>query len=810
MPEAELSLNHFSDAASLQHGTAALDKMLNMLRNRKMPPKDEVRPTEDEYRQVSAWLDAYTTKAALWAPKNPGRVTLHRLNRPEYNNTIRDLLAIDFKPADAFPIDDAGYGFDNNGDVLSIAPVLMEKYIDAAGQSLDRAIFADPIVPAPVKHWDAMTMAGTIPTSDPKTNVVVLPGPSGRTVVNGRVFNYNGEIHADYNFPKDGQYVLRLRGYGQQRPMVQFKLDGVNAGAPIAVTESQADISVYATAKLRVTAGTHQVMLVFTNGATKEEYDAAQARNAAAATRPAAVAGAATQPSAGQAAGAGGAAANPGRARGPGQGVAGAQGGRAGAAGRAAGRPPRGGTPGGAGTGRPMLGVDFVEVEGPDDITPERMPESYRKVMVAQPSATVTKAQAAELIIRNFASKAYRRPVDDGEFKRLMGLWSQQDAAGEAFEDSIHTTLQAVLVSPYFLYRYERDPGPNDPGGVRTIDEYELASRLSYFLWSSMPDEELLKLAGDGQLRANLPAQVKRMMADPKAFAMVENFAGQWLQLRQMATVSPDPKRFPDFDEPLRQAMVKETQLFFSAVMTEDRSVLDFIDANFTFMNARLAKHYGVSGVTGDQFRRVVLSGDERGGLITQASILTLTSYTNRTSPVLRGKWVLENLLDEAPPPPPPDVPKLAETEQAELTGTLRQRMEQHRANPNCVTCHAQMDPIGFGLENFDAIGAWRIQDLNNVAIDSSGTLPDGTAFQGAKGLKQILLAQKDQFCRCLANRMTTYALGRGMESYDKPMLDQIAAGLKENDYKFSALVMRIVQSDAFQKRGSSGSDNSK
>jgi hypothetical protein len=269
-----------------------------------------------------------------------------------------------------------------------------------------------------------------------------------------------------------------------------------------------------------------------------------------------------------------------------------------------------------------------------------------------------------------------------------------------------------------------------------------------------------------------------------------------------LAQVSPDPKKFPDFDDSLRASMLKETQLYFSAIMTEDRSVLDFIDSDFTFMNGRLAKHYGRSDVTGDDFKRVTLTGDQRGGIITQASILTITSYPNRTSPVLRGKWVLENLLDQAPPPPPPDVPKLVETAQAEMTGTLRQRMEQHRANPNCATCHVVMDSIGFGLENYDAIGAWRDKDINNVAIDSSGTLPDGTKFDGAKGLKGILEDRKDQFCRCLTDRMFTYALGRGMEAYDRPMENQVVAGLEAKDYKFSALIMQIVESDAFQKRG--------
>jgi hypothetical protein len=435
------------------------------------------------------------------------------------------------------------------------------------------------------------------------------------------------------------------------------------------------------------------------------------------------------------------------------------------------------------------------------------MPESYRKVMVVEPSATVTKRQAAEQIVRVFASRAFRRPVDSDEFSRLMMLWTKEDAGGEDFLTSIHATLQAVLVSPYFLYRFEQDPSASDPDGVRTLDEYELASRLSYFLWSSMPDDELFKLASEGKLRANLEPEVRRMMKDPKASAMVENFAGQWLQLRQLANASPDPMRFPDFDEPLRAAMLKETQLFFSSIMSQDRSVLDFIDSNYTFLNERLAKHYGIAGVTGDNFRQVTLMGDERGGLLTQASILTITSYTNRTSPVQRGKWVLENLLDAAPPPPPPDVPKLVETAQAELTGTLRERMEKHRTNPNCITCHAQMDPIGFGLENYDATGAWRDKDINNMAIDSTGTLPDGSSFDGAGGLKEVLMTRKDQFCRCLANRLMTYALGRGLEIYDKPAVERISINLAKDDYKFSSLVMQIVESDAFQKRGAKRGD---
>jgi hypothetical protein len=978
-PEADISFTHITDAASLTKSAPILSKALGMLRNRKMPPKDSPQPTEIDRQPVLAWLADYTNKIDLLTPPNPGHVTLRRLNRAEYNNTIRDLLGVDFKPADAFPVDEAGYGFDNNGDVLSIAPLLMDKYLASATRVLDEAINVDPIAPPPSKRWDALTADGTIPPTvpDPKPQV---EGPFGRNMPKGRVFDYNGELTGDWDFPADGHYIFRVRGWGtqgtanRQRPNVMFKLDGQNIDKVITLKEDLRNTSVSATAAVEIKAGKHHVEMVFINGPTKEELaiastqpvvaadanggngggnganggrngrgsangrNGANARGAAGganganganglngangnavnganganaagggaagadpsnkaavdpnapdaktpAANPApaeggavngaanndgnaaaanggaadgnAAAGAAdanaavANPNSAGAAGANdGAAANAtagangaananGGAANANAGAAGANGGAAGANGGAsaangaagangagaagAGAGARGAAAGNGGArgagagaagangargGKPTLGVLWFEVEGPQEVSLDRMPESYRKVFTVLPSSTVTKQEAARQIITNFASRAFRRPVRPDEVDRLMAFWKKVDQSGETFDRSINLALQPVLTSPYFIFRVEKDPTANDPGGVRTLDEFELASRLSYFLWSSMPDDELFKVAGEGKLRENLEPEVRRMMADPKAFAMVENFAGQWLQLRQMDNVMPDAKRFPTFDDSLRDAMVKETQLFFSSIMTEDRSVLDFIDADYTFMNERLARHYGRSDITGDNFRRVSLAGSARGGgLLTQASILTLTSFPNRTSPVIRGKWVLENLLDAAPPPPPPDVPKLAETAQAELTGTLRQRMEAHRANPNCISCHAQMDPIGFGLENFDAIGQWRDRDTNNQPIDPSGTLPDGTSFQGAAGLKQILMAQKDQFCKCLTNRMLTFALGRGMEAYDKPLIDKIEGGLKAKDYKFSALILQIVESDAFQKRAASTAD---
>jgi hypothetical protein len=412
----------------------------------------------------------------------------------------------------------------------------------------------------------------------------------------------------------------------------------------------------------------------------------------------------------------------------------------------------------------------------------------------------MSKPEAAEKIIRNFTARAYRRPATETEAARLMGLWARADSDGRPFEQSIDLALRAVLVSPPFLFRMEEEPQPGEPGGVHTLTEYELASRLSYFLWSSMPDDELFSLAAQGKLRANLSAQVRRMLRDPKSSALVDNFAGQWLQLRAMENVAPDPARFPDFDEALRSAMARETQLFFNAVVQEDRSVLDFIDADFTYVNARLAKHYGIPGITGDDFQRVSLAGSQRGGVITQGSILTLTSYPGRTSPVLRGKWVLENLLDAAPPPPPPDVPALAEGK-AELTGTLRHRLEEHRSNPACAVCHSQMDGIGFALENFDATGAWRTHDLSNDQIDASGTLPGGVTFNGPVELRRILLSRSDEFVNCLAGKMLTFALGRGLEPYDRRTTDAITEAMRKHGEKFSAMIEEIVRSEPFQKR---------
>jgi hypothetical protein len=469
------------------------------------------------------------------------------------------------------------------------------------------------------------------------------------------------------------------------------------------------------------------------------------------------------------------------------------------------------------------LTVDYMEVSGLTE--PARLPDRpepirqlfakaatpppfkgiarmFAKVTGKKP-AVPTPAAQARTIVADFTRRAWRRPVTPAEVDSLMQLYTSATAQGESFEAGVKHTLQAVLVSPYFLFRGEAPPTAQMASAsvlARPVGEVALASRLSYFLWSSMPDDELLDLAERGALRQNLDAQVRRMLASPKAHALVANFAGQWLEIRNLKFVAPDKKLFPSFDDELRDAMQTETETFFDHIMREDRSVMDFINADYTFVNERLAKYYGLPDVSGDEFRRVSLAGTPRRGVLTQASVLTITSTPTRTSPVKRGKWVLEDLLGTPPPPPPPDVPPLA-ADSKQVTGTLRHQMEEHRVNPVCASCHARMDPIGFSLENFDAIGAWRAKD-GDAPVDASGRLVTGESFSGATELIGLLSDKKrDSFIRNLSEKMLIYSLGRGVERFDRPAIDQIAKDVAGGGYRFSSLVLAVVKSVPFDEQ---------
>jgi hypothetical protein len=444
------------------------------------------------------------------------------------------------------------------------------------------------------------------------------------------------------------------------------------------------------------------------------------------------------------------------------------------------------------------FGLEAIEIEGPFNAVQPPEPASRKLLLVSRPGSGTAERAAAEKVLANFARRAYRRPAKPDEVARLMKLYDTAAAQGEKFPDALKLPMKAVLVSPHFLYRIEEDP--KDPNSVRTISDFELATRLSYFLWSTMPDEELFALAAKGDLRKPgvLESQVRRMLRDPKSKALAENFAAQWLELRKIKALAPDPGYYPAWDESLRGAIVREAEAFFEYVVREDRPVTDFLDADYTFANDRLARHYGIAGVTGPEFRLVKLPDGRRGGVITMASTMTVTSNPTRTSPVKRGKWILENILGTPPPPPAPDVPELPPTGQ--LKGTLRQQMEQHRADPKCAVCHAKLDPLGFGLENFDGVGGWRTLD-NKKPIDASGELPGGVQFDGPAQLRKVLLGKADQFRNCFAEKLLTFALGRGLEYYDKCALDAVVSASKADGDRFSAVVLAIVKSDPFQKR---------
>lgn len=687
-----------------------------------MPPEDKPQPSSEESDALLAWLDAEFKKLDCGKAVDPGRVTIRRLNRVEYDNTIRDLLGVDFHPAEDFPSDDVGYGFDNIGDVLSLPPILMEKYLVAAETIAEQAIVSGSNARPLVRTYDAASLTAS----------------GGDLYDDVRVLASNGEVAVEHAFPRDAAYIVRIRAHGQQAgdepAKMALQIDGkairsfdvaAQAGSP-AVYEHRETIR----------GGVRRVGAAFLNDFYDPDNPVADRRDR-------------------------------------------------------------------------NLVVESIEIEGPISAKGDPLPESHKRLIFRTPSKPEEFPDCASAILETFMTRAFRRPVTGGEVSKLVRLVELARENGDSFERGIQLAVQAALVSPHFLFRVELYRPKRDKKGkvVKSesgapLNAYEVASRLSYFLWSSMPDEELFQRAADGSLIKDdvLEQQVKRMIRDPKSQALVENFAGQWLQLRLLKTANPDRSQFT-FDEPLREAMEQETELFFASIMREDRSVLEFLDSDYTFLNERLARHYGISGVDGPKFRRVTLEGKERGGLITQASVLTVTSNASRTSPVKRGKWVLEQILGTPPPPAPPNVPQLSDDKKEVLSGTLRQRMEKHRSDPSCASCHARLDPPGFGLENYDAVGAWRAKD-GDFPIDAAAKLPTGESFNGAAELKALLLkTRKDEFVACLTEKMLTYALGRGLEEYDACTVQEIAKGVSADRYRFSRMVLEIVKSDPFRKR---------
>ncbi|HEX9366604.1 MAG TPA: DUF1592 domain-containing protein [Vicinamibacterales bacterium] len=794
----ELNFESFTSVKSLVDDRDHWDEVVLKLRNREMPPEEEPQPPEHQRQAVAEWLAGELARIDRVTPPDPGRVTARRLNRAEYNNTVRDLLGVDLRPADDFPQDDSGYGFDNIADVLSLSPALMEKYLIAADRVARAAIFGPP----------TLTPTLTRLRSDGRRNGDARVFPTQYDVTG---LSYPNAFHATPRVPAEGEYVVRVglagvRPAGSEPIAVTLWVDDKQVASLVhdpdkaaRFDEDRQDFGGQTTQfRVRLPAGDHELAI-----SIPRIYEGLPAHYGG------------PNPSA-----------RPELPRKPFM-------------------PPPTAPPDRVAQLRkayedkeaelqkiPLNGVrvNTVDVGGPYSQVTGPSRESIEKIYSCGRRAAERQPWCVSRIMTGLARRAFRRPVAASEVEKYVTLVQRAQKDEGSFDEGLAVGIQALLVSPDFLFRIERKrpmahpsptraavaeasasaPASADKSAPKPITQHELASRLSYFLWASMPDEALRRAADAGTLRdpVVLAAHVRRMLRDPKAHALAEQFGGQWLQFRALESVTRNRDRFPDFEDYLRVSMRRETELFLDYVIREDRSILDFIDARYSFLNERLARHYGIAGVSGPEFRRVDLTGTPRGGVLTQGSVLTVSSYATRTSPVLRGKWILDNLLNAPPPAPPADVPNLDE-KTIGTAASMRQQLEAHRKDPTCASCHRRMDPLGFGLENFDAVGAWRTMD-GKFPIDATGYLPDGEEFNGPDALRAILTRQPETFARALTSKLLTYALGRGLERYDTPTVKQIAGRLPARDHKFSALVLEIVNSLPFQQqRASDASDAS-
>jgi len=728
----KMDIDHAGDHAEVW------EKVVRKLRGGMMPPQGMPRPDQAKIDGLTTWLEASLDQAQAAHP-DPGRSALHRLNRTEYANAIRDLLGLKVDVSALLPADDESNGFDNIAEVLRVSPSLMEAYL-AASREVSSLAVGDPKTPTVGK------------------SIQVPPDLAQAEHIEGLPLGTRGGILIHHNFPLDADYefnVFLLRnivGYltGMEFPhQLEISIDGERVF--IAPVGGEEDLKLVDTnlalagdtldarlrTKVHVKAGPHDVAVAFLRRDSAESDEPLQPF-----TRDLDL-----------------------------QNM----------------------------NGIPL--IDHVQVTGPFNATGPGDTPSRRRIFVCTPGNSSDEVPCAKKILSALARRAYRRPVTDGDMETLLNFFQAGKNQGN-FESGIEGALRLILASPKFLFRAEPDPARVAAGTVYHVSDLELASRLSFFLWSSIPDDELLNVAAQGKLKepAVLDREVRRMLADPKAEALVNNFAEQWLFLRNVQSVAPDESTFPNFDDNLRQSFRRETELFFESMLREDRDVMDLLTANYTFVNERLAKHYGIPNIYGDQFRRVTLTNDARRGLLGQGSILSVTSYPTRTSPVLRGKWIMENLMGTPPPAPPPNVPPLKDQAQGGKVLSIRQLMEEHRKNAPCSTCHKVMDPLGFALENFNGVGEYRTKDASG-AIDASGQLADGTKIDGVIGLREALLKHPEYFVGTLTEKMLTYALGRPLEYYDMPVVRGIVQGASRNEYRFSALIMGIVKSESFEMK---------
>ena len=701
-----LNVTLFMDSGSLTAEREGWERILGKLRRGEMPPKGIPQPPPEQLAAFFKYLDSEFERADSRTRPEPGRVTAHRLNRNEYANTVRDLLGVDFRASEEFPADDSGYGFDNIGDVLTVSPTLMQKYLSAAEQIASRAVGGDPLPkPGVLLRRDRVRKIG--PGAIRMKDIVEY---DAEYIVRVLILGHRGAKDAPVNL------LISVDRKPAKSVSVPVQISAVNQQGGATQRGSQE-------VRLFLPVGEHTFQAEFVNDEGLQAIPENQRANA----------------------------------------------------------------------GRNIF-PDAFEIAGP--YPAEGQHPSQKKVLTCDPASGAT---CVNTILTTLSRRAYRRPSTRAEVAALMRIYDKAAKARYTPAQSLQFALTAMLVSPQFLFRIERDP---KPGSSTQISDLDLASRLSYFLWCSMPDDELLRLGESNKLHLpeTLDAQVKRMIADARSSAFADNFAGQWLETRSLDAMKPDPKLFPTWGPELKDAMRTETRMFFEAVLREGRPVSDFIDGKYTFLNDQLAKHYGIEGVEGHEFRRVELATDQRSGVFTQAGVLTVSSYPTRTSVVLRGKYLLENVLNAPPPPPPADVPALDEASVG-VNKSGRQLMEAHRANAVCASCHARMDPLGFGLENYDAIGRWRTQD-GKFPVDSSGEFPNGKTFHGPAEMKTLLKDNMTEFTRCLAEKMLTYSLGRGVEPYDRRTVQDLVRQTAAREYNLQALVLAIVHSAPFQQRG--------
>jgi hypothetical protein len=723
----ELDMSRLGDHAEVG------EKVVRKLRAGLMPPTGSRRPDAATLESLIAWMERELDRAAVPPLPPPG---LHRLNRAEYANAIRDLLAIEIDATRFLPPDDSTRGFDNIAGALTMSPALMEAYLSASGK-ISRLAMGDVAAPSQA--------------------VFEVPADTAQNHrIEGLPFGTRGGILIRHPFPADGEYSFRVKGVtgyfqavlgGVTGEQLEVSIDGER----VKLFDWDKEISNTtgngrSTPRVPVKAGMHTVGVTFiaTNDLPGTELNKPFQRTM---NTPGSIPGFIFYPHVGQ-----------------------------------------------------------VTIEGPFDAKGASDTASRRTILVCSPTGAQDETPCARRIVSTLAKRAFRRPVTPADVDSLMGFYAAGRKEGGVFEEGIEAALQRILADPEFIYRRESEPASARPGSTYRISDLDLASRLSFFLWSSIPDDELIDLAAQGRLKdpAVLEQQVRRMLKDPRADALVVNFTGQWLGVRSLKTSEPVVNLFPDYDDNLRNAFQREVELFFGSVVHEDRSVLDLLDADFTFVNERLAKHYGIKSIYGPQFRRVTLpaSLDMRRGLLGKGALLTVTSNAARTSPVTRGKWFLQTFLGLAPPDPPGEVPALKE-KPPDTTGnlktpTMRQSLEAHRTNPVCASCHKIFEPMGLALENFDAVGAWRTED-EGVSIDASGVLPDGTSVAGVGDLRRTLVRYSPQFARVISEKLLTYALGRGVEYQDMPTVRAIVRDAAPTRYRFSALVMGIVKSPAFQ-----------